>query len=213
MSWPIRFGFCTAIAVIAAAIADPLVESASNAGWFGPGLFTDRSNLDVAPMLLVGVLLLIVYLVSKAQAALANGSRRGRDVWREAGHALGSGIWGLIPAIFGLQMLTLYAMETAEQHLVWGHSLGPMVWLGGPLPASLAVHAIICVALAVTIARWMRALTATTLRFIRLIRALATFAPQPAGSIASRSRDSISFKRSSPVFCRIGERAPPLLSA
>jgi hypothetical protein len=213
MSWPIRVGFCTAIAAIAAAIADPLVESASNAGWFGPGLFTDHSNLDVAPVLVAGVLLLAVYLVMKAQAALANGSGRGRDVWREAGHALGSGIWRLMPAIFGVQMLTLYVMETAEQYVVWGHSLGPMVWLGGPLPVSLAVHAIICVALAVTIARWMRALTATTLRFIRLIRALTTFAPQPAGSIASRTRACISFKRSAPVVCRIGERAPPPMSA
>jgi hypothetical protein len=211
MSWPIRFGFCTAIAVIAAAIADPLVEFASNAGWFGPGLFTDHSNLDVAPVLVAGVLLLAVYLVMKAQAALANGS--GRDVWREAGHALGSDLRRLLPAIFALQMLTLYVMETAEQYVVWGHSLGPTVWLGGPLPVSLAVHAIICVALAVTIARWMRALTATTLRFIRLIRALATFAPQPAASIASRSRDCISFKRSAPVVCRIGERAPPPVSA
>jgi hypothetical protein len=78
---------------------------------------------------------------------------------------------------------------------------------------SLAVHAVICGALAVTIARWMRALTATTLRFIRLIRALVTFAAQPAGSIASRGRDTISFKRSAPVFCRIGERAPPPVSA
>jgi hypothetical protein len=213
MSWPVRFGFCTAIAVIAAAIADPLVEFASNAGWFGPGLFTDHSNLDVAPALIIGVLLLAAYLVLKARAALANGSGRDRDLWREAGHALGSGVWRLMPAIFGLQMLTLYAMETAEQYAVWGHSLGPTIWLGGPLPVSLAVHAIICAAVAVTIARWVRALTATTLRFIRLIRALATFAPQPAGSLASRRRDSISFRRPAPVLCRIGERAPPFVSA
>jgi hypothetical protein len=213
MSWPVRFGFCTAIAVIAAAIADPLVEFASNAGWFGPGLFTDHSNLDVAPALIIGVLLLAAYLVLKARAALANGSGRDRDLWREAGHALGSGVWRLMPAIFGLQMLTLYAMETAEQYAVWGHSLGPTIWLGGPLPVSLAVHAIICVAVAATIARWVRALTATTLRFIRLIRALATFAPQPAGSLASRRRDSISFRRPAPVLCRIGERAPPFVSA
>lgn len=211
MSWPIRLGFCIAIGVIAAAIADPLVEFASNAGWFGSGLLTDHSNLDVAPALVIGALLLAAHLVSKAQAALAN--RNGCDRWRDAGHALGSGIWQLLPIIFGLQMLTLYAMETVEQFVVWGHSLGPMVWLGGPLPASLAIHAVICVAVAATIARWLRALTATTLRFIRLIRALATFAPQPAGSIASCSRNSVSFRRLAPVRCQIGERAPPSLSA
>ncbi len=213
MSWPIRFGFCTAIAVIAAAIADPLVESASNAGWFGPGLFTDHSNLDVAPVLLAGVLLLAAHFVLKARAALANGNGRDHDLWHQAGYALGSGVWRLLPAIFGLQMLTLYAMETAEQYAVWGHSLGPTIWLGGPLPVSLAVHAIICVAVAVTIARWVRALTATTLRFIRLIRALATFAPQPAGSVATRTRDAVNFRRPAPVLCRIGERAPPPVSA
>lgn len=212
MSWPIRFGFCTAIAVIAAAIADPVVEFASNAGWFGSGLFTDHSNLDVAPALIIGVLLLAAHLVLKAQAALASGNGRDRNFWREARLALDSRVWRLIPVIFGLQMLTLYSMETAEQFLVWGHSLGATVWLGGPLPVSLTVHAIICVAVAVTIARWLRKLTATTLRLIQLIRALATFRPQPA-SIASRRHDSISFRRSTPLLCQIGERAPPFVSA
>lgn len=213
MSWPIRLGFCTAIAVIAAAIADPLVEFASNAGWFGPGNFTDHSNLNVAPVLFVGVLLFTAHLVSKAQAALAKGGDRDHDRWREVGHALGSGVWRLLPAIFVVQMLTLYTMETAEQYVLWGHSLGPMIWLGGPLLVSLAVHAAFGVVVAVAIARCVRALTASTVRFIRLIRALATFAPQPAGSIASRSHDSIHFKRSAPVVCRIGERAPPPVSA
>ena len=43
---------------MAAAIADPLVEFASNAGWFGAGNFTDHSNLDVVPALFAGVALL-----------------------------------------------------------------------------------------------------------------------------------------------------------
>jgi hypothetical protein len=46
-------GLCSA--VLAAAIADPLVEFASNAGWFGPGNFTDRSNLDVGPVFALGI--------------------------------------------------------------------------------------------------------------------------------------------------------------
>lgn len=213
MSWPIRFGFCIAIAVVAAAIADPLVEFASNAGWFGAGLFTDHSNLDVAPALLVGAVLVAAHCVFKAQAILANRSGHKHDLWRQADRALGSGVWRLVPAIFGLQMLTLYAMETVEQWVVWGHPLGATIWLGGPLPVSLTIHAIICVAAAITIARWVRALTATTVRFIRLIRALVTFALQPAGSVASRMRDATSFRRSTPVLCRIGERAPPPVSA
>ncbi len=36
----VRWGFCAALAVISATIADPLVEFASNAGCFGRGSFT-----------------------------------------------------------------------------------------------------------------------------------------------------------------------------
>ena len=68
-------GLCAA--VLAAAIADPLVECASNAGWFGPGNFTDRSNLDVGPVFALGIATLALYLVRRARVLAARGSSPG----------------------------------------------------------------------------------------------------------------------------------------
>jgi hypothetical protein len=133
-----------AVAVIAAAVADPIVEFASNAGWFGPGNFTDRSNLDVFPALVVGLGALALYLIGRAPAILA-------------GTALPRRLVSLVPAIFVLQIAVLYVMETAEQFIVGGHTLGPVVWLGGPITASLAIHAALCVTVTFWIAIGARA--------------------------------------------------------
>ena len=193
------FGFCLAIAVISAAFADPVLEFASNAGWFGPGSFTDRSNVDVVPALLAGVALLALFMVRKANAVLVGG-------------VLSRGCIALLPSIFVLQMVTLYVMETAEQFLVFRHAFGPTIWLGAPPAISLAVHATVCLAVTFAIVRSRQTLAATTLRVVRLIVAIATFAPQIAGPIAVRRFNHVCFKEFLPVLCTIGERAPPVIA-
>ncbi len=194
------FGFCLAIAVIAAALADPLIEFASNARWFGPGSFTDCSNVDVVPALFAGVALLALFMVRKANAVLAGG-------------ALSRGCVALLPAIFGLQMATLYVMETTEQLFVFRHVFGPTIWLGAPPAISLPVHAAVCLAVTYAIVRSRRTLAATTLRVVRLIVAIATFAPQIAAPIAARRFSHVCFKNFLPVLCTIGERAPPIIAS
>lgn len=187
------------MAVICAAVADPIVEFASNAGWFGAGRFTDHSNLDVVPALLAGVGLLVLYLVRKARAILSERSSLG--------------LWVLLPSIFTLQILTLYVMETAEQLMVWRHVLGPTVWLGAPLPISIAIHASICCGVVLAILRSRRTLATTTLRVIRIIHAIATLGIAPEKPPATRGIWAICFKELIPVLGIIGERAPPLVIA
>jgi hypothetical protein len=187
-----------AVAVIAAAVADPVVEFASNAGWFGPGNFTDGSNLDVIPALVVGIAVLALYLIGTARAVLA-------------GTALPRRIGSLVPAIFVLQIVALYVMETTEQLIVGGHTLGPAVWLGAPVFASLAIHAAFGVAITLWIARSARGLAATTLRVIRLMKATPSFAAHRFEILPPRRSDERSFRQLVPLLCRIGERAPPLL--
>ena len=63
----IRFWYGIAAAVIAAAIADPMIESASNAGWFGPGILTDHSNLDVLPALICGAIFVACFLTLRVR--------------------------------------------------------------------------------------------------------------------------------------------------
>lgn len=184
------------IAVIAAAIANPVVELASNAGWFGPGHFTDRSNLDVVPSLLMGVGLFVLYLVTKAGSLAADRS-------------LAPGILRRLPAIFPLQILALFIMETAEQLGVYGHLLGPAIWLGGPLPASLTIHGAVCIVVTYAIARSARGLAVTTLRVICLIRAIATFAVRSVAVTASYRLRAVCFNELLRALRRVGERAPP----
>lgn len=191
-----RFGLVSAIAVVAAALADPIVEFGSNAGWFGAGSYTDHSNLDVLPALLVGVGLLGLYMARKARAVLC-------------GQALRGSVTAALPAIFLLQMLALYVMETFEQFAAFGHLLGPTAWLGGPLPISVAIHAALCVAVTFTIARSKRAIAATTLKMMRLFAAITLLKRQVGGpSIAHRFQIVVS--KEWPVLGTIGERAPPI---
>jgi hypothetical protein len=194
----IRLGFCAAVAVIAAAFADPLVEFVSNAGCFGPGTFTDRSNLDVLPALVAGVAMLVLYCVRRANALLA-------------GRALPRNAAVLIPAVLALQLVALFAMESAEQLAVFGHLLGPAVWLGGPTGFSLGVHALFGAALTLWFARSAPRLAATALRVIRLVRALATLRAQGGRPLSLRRRPDQRIVHLVPVLCRIGERGPPVL--
>jgi hypothetical protein len=196
----IRFWFCVASAVIAAAIADPLVESASNAGWFGGGVFTDHSSLDVLPTLLCGAILVGCYLALRVR----------RELLRASGEALRTHVGRLLPFILGLQLAVLYTMETTEQVIVAGHTLGGTIWLGGPVWFSLSAHALVAVVVAYGIARFARVCTHTTLRVIRRLRALATrelHAPPP---LTLRRRGMAWVRCSAPVLCRIGNRAPPI---
>jgi hypothetical protein len=191
-------GIYAAIAVVAAALADPLVEFASNAGWFGAGSFTDHSNLDIIPALSIGVGLLALYMARKARAVLT-------------GRVLQHGVTAALPFIFGLQILALYVMETAEQLVAWGHVLSPTTWLGGPLPISLAIHGVFCLAVALTIVRSKRVLAVTTLRVIRLLVAMLDVALRALRPVCAHRLETISFKTLLPLLCTIGERAPPIV--
>jgi hypothetical protein len=185
-----------AIAVIAASVADPIVEFCSNVGLFGAGRYTDHSNLDVFPTLIAGVGLLALYLVRRAPAILS-------------GRVLSGGIASSLPLIFALQIAALYLMETTEQIVAWGHPLGSTIWLGAPLPVSFAIHALAGFAIAYAVVRSKRALAATTLRIIRVIRAIATFAPAAPQPRAERRPRRRAFKELVPALCAIGERSPP----
>ncbi len=207
----IQIWFCLAVAAISAAIADPLVEWASNAGRFGPGNFTDHSSADVVPALLVGALFVVTHLLLRVRRALT--SNPTHDLLRASRAALSGRVMRLLPPTFAVQILALYCMETVEQVAVTGHPLGGMVWLGGPVLVSLAVHAIACVLVAYAASKVLRALTRSVVFAVRILLAMAA---RPARGVSptelgrpSACCSPISFF----VLCNVGERAPPLLTA
>ncbi|HTX56973.1 MAG TPA: hypothetical protein VMD47_07700, partial [Candidatus Acidoferrales bacterium] len=189
--------------VIAAAIADPIVEALSNAGLFGAGNFTDHSNLDVLPALACGTALLAVALVLRVR----------RDLLRASGDALRTNLAALLPWIFAIHLGALFAMETSEQIVVAGHPLGGTIWLGGPAWFSLTMHALVCTAVAFALARVACACVRTTVRIVRRLRALAMRALHGPPPLALRSLGAVVPGQTPPVLCRIGNRAPPLLLA
>jgi hypothetical protein len=197
-----------AVAVIAAAIADPLVEWASNAGLFGDGNFTDHSNLDILPALLIGGFFVLTHLLLRVRRALAFSPER--DLLRASNDALRTGVARLLPLTFALQLLALYSMETSEQLAVAGHALGGTVWLGGPLLFSLAAHAVACVLVAYALSAALLACARTTVRAIRLIRAMAVRPAHGPSPIELPLPEACRTHLSAFVLCSVGERAPPL---
>ncbi|HEY2554282.1 MAG TPA: hypothetical protein VGI15_03450 [Candidatus Cybelea sp.] len=189
-------GLCAAL--LAAAIADPLVEFASNSGCFGPGNFTDASNLDVGPVFALGIAILVLCMVRQARKLAARDSAP-------------LPLTRLIPAIFAAQLLALFGMESTEQLILHGHLLGPQIWLGGPPPFSLAVHAAVCLAVSAWMARSARRLAETTLRVLRYFERIARLAIDVAAAVTPQPDTQRCFNDLAPILCRIGERAPPAL--
>lgn len=201
--------FCIAVAVMSAAIADPLVEGASRAGWFGPGTFDDGSMLDVAPVLLTGCALGVLVLAARVWGLLA-GQQHLQRLLRSSHEALERRVLALLPVAFAIQILVLFSMETSEQYIVWGHVLGGTIWLGGPILVSLAAHALVCLVVAFVALRAVRSLAGAAVRVITLIRALGTLSISATSPTVPRRRNAFTFHRIALALSIAGERAPPL---
>jgi hypothetical protein len=203
-----RLLFCLATALTAAATADPFVERLSNAGAFGPGRFTDHSNADVVPALCVGVLFAALVVVALARRLLARGTPERWPGLADAALAP-SAVVRLLPVIFAAQIATLFAMETLEQMLVVGHTLGGIAWLGGPVLVSLTIHALACVCVSALFARVMQRLARDVADVIALVRRLvlawAALTPARPTRLAL-----VPLRRSQePALARLRGRAPP----
>ena len=211
-SW-ILASFCLAVALVAAAVSDFLLERASDAGLFGSGNFTDHSNLDVIPMLAIGGVFAVIWTIQRIKRLLGGGASTDRDWLRASASALDARtILKLAPAIFTAQLSIVFLMETIEQIVVAGHPLGGTIWLGAPVLVSLIVHACFGVALTALFSRVLHAFAETLAGLVRFIRSIASFAvgdsPRPV-----ILRRIVCARHASPVLCRIGVRAPPYNSA
>lgn len=197
---PIRLWFCFAVAMIAAAVADPSVEALSNAGTFGRGVFTDHSNLDVLPAIAVGAVCVAAYFALRVR----------RELVRASGEAVRDGVAALLPTTFAGQLGVLAAMETIEQLVVYGHPLGGTIWLGGPVLFSLLAHALACVLVAFALSALLQSGARSAVRTIRLIRALLERALHGPAPLRVRARETPRLLRLSPTCNACALRAPPV---
>ncbi|MDB5072138.1 MAG: hypothetical protein JWM87_3249 [Candidatus Eremiobacteraeota bacterium] len=200
--------FVVAVAAIAAALADLVIEGLANHGVFGRHRFTDGSNAVNGPVAVLGAIFLLRILYLRVRRAL----HAGDGVRGPSGPALReltlAQIAVRIGAIFVVQIVALWVMETVEQYAVFGHGFGGTVWLGGPAAVSLGMHAAVCVVTAFSARFILRALEPRALRLLRAMLA-------QIGTVGDDSRPHFRAGLAPVivlpyfVLCRIGVRAPP----
>lgn len=203
----VRLWFSLAVAVMSAAVADPLLEAASNAGAFGAGRYTDHSNLDVLPALALGLVALAIHIGLRIRGYLDTDGETMKERLRRWDTVLRSRAAMLLPVTFAAQVLVLYLMETLEQTVVAGHPLGGLIWLGAPVVIALAVHALTCVVAFFFATAVMHELALATLSVVKIIRAILT-RDDVATTIVPRLRIVLR-KQLAPELPTAGGRAPP----
>jgi hypothetical protein len=209
MTTAVKVWFCLTVATVSASIADPLLESASNAGVFGPGNFTDHSNWDVVPALAAAFIFAALHCFLRARILLKPG-QPAENLLHFSEAVIGPSLTRLLPVILATQLAVLYVMETSEQIIVYGHVLGGSLWLGGPPIVSLAIHAAFCVTLAFASASLLRVLAGAAAHFVLLVEAFASLQARTYRGVFATHVASMEAVLPLPVLGRYLERGPPI---
>ena len=209
-----RLPFWLAVALIAAAIGDPLVETIANAGLFGPG-YADNVHSSVVPALIAGLSLALLLLGWQCRRFFRYGRDANERPIDMARRFLARPSRCDIPHVLALQLVALFFMESSEQLFCEGGLLGGTAWLGGPVWFSLLAHALIGAVCTVLIARGMRAIARRCARLVEIAfdRVLWAFGRESGAVFARRDDESTRCRTQVLHVHQVGERAPPLLPA
>jgi hypothetical protein len=203
-----------AVALIAAAIADPLVESVSNSGVFG-GAYRDDDHSGVLPVLLLGAMLVLSIVALRCREVWRRASRASRPWMAELARELAARAASRdVPIVLALQLAALFLLESGEQLFSGSKLLGGTAWLGGPIAFSLAVHALIGIACTCAFGALVRAVI---IAFASLVcEALAwswVAACRNDGRVLRARSRELTLPALAPFVNDIGGRAPPLPSS
>jgi hypothetical protein len=208
----LRLSVLLTVALVAAAVGDTLVEWLADAGVFGRGFF-DGDQRSVVPTLACAGVLGLELVLARALAMLRGRTpASARDVLLATAELISRrSLRRDLAAIFALQLAGVCAMESAEAALRGGALAGGLGWLGAPVVAALAVHALVCVLCVAAVGAALRALVA--LFGALVLRAFA--APLDIGPAAApfvrRVRGACAARAAGPHVHQRGERAPPFL--
>jgi hypothetical protein len=202
--------YVAAVAILASALSNPLVESLANRGWLGgaPGSFDDNDHSSASPALCLGLAIALVLCIRRGfvHGCAAQEDWMPRVVARLSSRARASDIVWIVAAQLG----ALFTMENLERLAAGAQFARGLTWLGGPPAASLAIHALIGVAVALCAARAVRSLADACTAIVRAAIHLAT-----ALTARSGARCFVRRLDRRPVFARrvfapqIAGRAPP----
>ena len=204
-----RYAFLCAVALVAAAFADPVVETISDSGIFG-GHYADHNRLSVIPTAIVGVLVASHVLVRRIVR-----SWRARDVGGDALLDLARDVSSRGPFsgfafVLLAQLTALFVMEHAEQAAIGGPAIDGTAWLGGPIAFSLATHALVGLA-SLLLGRYaLRSIVRTCTSLLRHVARFAWVGAAPVEPVPLRGRAEPPFFRAqAPHVRQVGGRAPP----
>jgi hypothetical protein len=204
-----------AVALVAAALGDPLVESIGNAGLFGIRS-RDDSHQSVLPALIFGLLLAAIVLVLRVTHTFRNSDVRSRYWGREflSGLKRVSVFRNLAP-IFATQLAFVCAMEWCEHALGYAGPVHGLSWLAGPIACSLALHLATC---GVSLYAFHRLSEGLLRRVITamcdvLDRILVALSRADLRSELGRSRELFTLGFQLFAARRVRGRAPPILPA
>ncbi len=209
----LRFPFLLAVALVAAAGGDALVESISNSGVFGWG-YDDNNHLSVIPALVAGALLALTVVSARTVSLFRRGSALRRDWLIESATNLArESPLRDIPLVLGLQIAALFAMESIEQLALGGRLLGGTTWLGGPIAFSLLTHAVLGSACTLLLAGLVRAIVATVASIVRdaIDAILFSLSRDGRRAFVKRDADAALPRAQAPHLRQLGGRAPPPL--
>ncbi|HTZ55787.1 MAG TPA: hypothetical protein VMB20_12055 [Candidatus Acidoferrum sp.] len=201
-----------ATALVAAAIADPLVETIANTGMLGRG-YSDNDHTSVLPTLIAGAALLLVVIVARCFRLLHRASAYRRWAVGVARHIAARPSLADLPYILSLQFVALFAMESSEQFLRDGRLLGGAAWLGGPIWFSVFMHVLIGWICTMLVARAMRSIVRRCAALVSIALDLILCAFKRSNTARFTRRRDVSIRCRAQTFDvrQLGERAPPLL--
>jgi len=201
--------FVLTAALVSAVVGDALVEGLSNTDLLWRGHFTDRSSIDLLPVaLLASAMLIALFACVVLRQARESGTSTRSLILSSARLLRKRTVAKLLPVIFGLQFAVLFAMETIEQRVVYGHILGGTLWLGGPIAVSVLIHALLGVVCAFLIAGTVQRTAARLMRFVSAIIARYVTIVRTSASCVVRT-ERILFAPQLRVRAAVVDRGPP----
>lgn len=205
-----RLPFLMAVALLAAAIGDLLVETIANSGILGPG-FADNDHSSIIPALIVGASLALLLIGWECRRLVRSRSEARERPIGLARRFLARAPIHDVPFVVVLQLGMVFIMESGEQFFGEGGLLGGTVWLGGPVVFSLLAHACIGAICTVLVAHGMRAIVRRCATLVEVVfdRILGAFGRKTATIFTRRDDRAPCFRTQMLRVHQCGERAPP----
>lgn len=206
-----RLPFLVAVALIAAAIGDVLVETISNTGVIGRG-YSDDNHLSVIPTLIAGGACALLLVCGRCFALLRAPTEHRRWLAGMAAQISDRSSMQDLPLVLVLQFVALFVMESVEQLCFGGKLLGGTLWLGGPIWFSVLAHVLLGASCMFLLRRAIRAIVGRCAVLVGIAHEFMCDAfARGASSRFARHAWSYVFCIQSVRVYQTGERAPPLL--